>query len=100
MEIIRKYKVVIVKSDKPSSQIPGIKQAFEYKKILNLALFISKVAKEEDADLIVYPSQGARGVIACYIASLLCSKPWTVIIQPGATIINQIYFSLHIKWDR
>lgn len=86
MEIIGKYKIVIRGSEKHNPRIPGLKQAFEYKRILSLALFISKVAKEEDADLIVYPSEGTWGVIACFLASRFCSKPWTAIIQPGASL--------------
>jgi len=67
---------------------PGLKQLFSYKRLLSLALFISKVAKEEDADLIISPSEGAWGVLACYFASIFSSRPWTAIFQPTTDLLQ------------
>jgi glycosyltransferase involved in cell wall biosynthesis len=85
-ELLRKYRVIKRDFGRTNVRFPVLKQACEYKRILSLAFFISKVAKEENADLIVYPSQGTWGVLSSYLASLLCSKPWTAIFQPGASM--------------
>lgn len=91
MEILGKYKVIKRDFKKGETLIPGLKQLYKIKRIVNLALFISRVAKEEDADLIISPSEGTSRVLASYLASIFCSKPWTAIFQPTEDLLQPSY---------
>jgi glycosyltransferase involved in cell wall biosynthesis len=91
MEILGEYKIIKRGFKKMDALFPGLNQVYSYKRILNLALFISKVAKEEDADLIISPGEGTMGVLASYLASIFCSKPWTAIFQPTVDLLQPSY---------
>ena len=91
MEILGQYKVIKRDFRKMATLSPGLKQLYSYKRILSLALFISRVAKEEDADLIVSPGEGTKRVLASYLASIFCSKPWTAIFQPTTYLLQPSY---------
>jgi glycosyltransferase involved in cell wall biosynthesis len=91
MEIIGQYKVMRWDFKKRNITFPGLKLAYNYKIMLNLALFISKVAKKEDADLIITPSEAPFGVEACYIASIFCSKPWTALFHTWEDLYHPSY---------
>lgn len=92
MEILRKYRVIKGNFENKDHSFPGLKQLFTYKRILSLALFVSKIAKREAADLIISPSEVVESVMVSYLASLFCSKPWTAIFQPTSDLL-QPYFS-------
>jgi glycosyltransferase involved in cell wall biosynthesis len=83
-EIIGRYAVkgVVFKSN--TTHYPVLKQFNWYKRLIKRALLISRVVKEENADMIVAPSEGLSGVLACFIASFFCHKPWTSVFQPFA----------------
>jgi glycosyltransferase involved in cell wall biosynthesis len=68
--------------------IPGLRQVASFERVLKLALFISRVDAKEDADLIVNPSERTEGVLACFLASIFCAKPWTAIFQPFAELLQ------------
>lgn len=91
MEILREYKVYKNDSQRREISIPGLKQIAMFKRILQLALFISRVAQKEDADLIVNPGEGTYGVLASFLASILCSKPWTAVFQPTTDLLQPSY---------
>ena len=90
-EILGQYKVIKRDLKKEIGTIPGLKQLHIVKRILKLALFISKVAKKEDADLILTPDEGIERVLASYLASRFCSKPWTAIFQPTEYLLQPSY---------
>jgi len=83
-EIIGKYTVRWGDFRSSATPYSGLKQLCWYKRIIKRALFISRVVKEEDADMIVAPSEGLSAVLACYLASFFCRKPWTSVFQPFA----------------
>ena len=91
MEILGQYKVFKKDFKENGVIFPILKQVYSYKRIVDLALFISRVAKEEDADLIINPNEGTFGVLTCYLASVFCSKPWTAIFQPTAYLLQPSY---------
>jgi glycosyltransferase involved in cell wall biosynthesis len=91
MEILGQYKVFKKDFKENGFAFPIMKQVYSYKIIVDLALFISRVAKEEDADLIINPGEGTFGVLTCYLASVFCSKPWTAIFQPTAYLLQPSY---------
>jgi glycosyltransferase involved in cell wall biosynthesis len=87
--ILKEYKVFIRKnSGKNGSQLPVLKQAYSYKRILSLGLSIYRVAKRENVDLIISPSEGLETLAASYLASVLCSKPFTAIFQPTSYLFQ------------
>jgi glycosyltransferase involved in cell wall biosynthesis len=61
-----------------------LRQREIFKDALILSNLIAEVAQKENVDLIINPSEGTREIVACYLASIYCSKPWTAIFQPGA----------------
>jgi glycosyltransferase involved in cell wall biosynthesis len=91
MDILGQYKVFKKDFKENGAVFPGLKQVFWCKRILSLALFISRVAKEEDADLIISPGEGTWGVLVCYLASIFCFKPWTAIFQPTTDLLQPSY---------
>jgi hypothetical protein len=91
MEILGQYKVIKTDFKKEESSILGLKQIFTFKRIVKLALFISRVAKEENADLIIVPGEETEIVLKSYLASIFCSKPWTAIFQPTTDLLQPSY---------
>jgi len=91
MEILDQYKVIKRDVKKDYHSILGFKQLHMIKRIINNALLISRIAKKEDANLIISPSEGNESVLTSYIASLFCSKPWTAIFQPTKRLLQPSY---------
>jgi glycosyltransferase involved in cell wall biosynthesis len=91
MKILKMYKVVKRAPQKTGTLYPRLKQIYSYGRILNFALLISKVAKENGADLIVSPEEGVEGVAASYLASIFCFRPWTAIFQPFQDLLRPSY---------
>ena len=78
METLSSYKVYMdsyAKGLRP--RIPGLRQVFIYKNIIDCALLISRVAQEEDVDLIISGSEDTEGLLTSFIAGTYCKKPWT-----------------------
>jgi glycosyltransferase involved in cell wall biosynthesis len=92
LNILKQYKVFKLNFKNHRITIPVLKQLDWYKRMFSLAFFISKVARKEDADLIVSPSEWTFGVLACYFASKFCSRPWTAIFQPTSDLLQPTYF--------
>lgn len=87
LRIIENYDVIQGTIGKTESKVSPIERPINYcKRIFKLALSIYKAAENQNVDLIVYPSESLWGVLASYLASLFSSKPWTAIIQPGASL--------------
>jgi glycosyltransferase involved in cell wall biosynthesis len=82
-EVLSSYKVYMdsyanwPSAPPPHLRIPGLRQAFIYKNIVDSALLISKVALEEDVDLIIAGSEDTGCSLTSYIAGNYCRKPWT-----------------------
>jgi len=87
LDTLSNYKVYMKNHGEKLSQISGLKQAFAYKNIFDSALAISRVAKEEDADLIV-GSEELESLWASCIAGRYCKKPWTAVFQPTSDILQ------------
>lgn len=52
-----------------------------YKNLIKLAKITAEIAKKENVDLIVSPSETHSKFLLSYLTGLLSSKPWTVIFQ-------------------
>lgn len=92
MEIIGNYKAFKLDFEKTETNILGLRQLHTIKRIIKRALFISRVAKEQNADLIITPSEGTERVITSYLASFFSSKPWTAIFQPTEDLLQPSCF--------
>ena len=89
MELLKSYKVIKLDLEsKSSSQFFPNKQLAMFKRIIKSAVLLSKVAREEKADLLINPEEGTERVFATYLASILCSKPWTAILQPTTDLLQ------------
>ncbi|MEM2146861.1 MAG: glycosyltransferase [Candidatus Jordarchaeaceae archaeon] len=91
MDILRQYKLFKKDFKDRSLTLPALKQMSSFMRIFCLALFISRIAKQENADLIINPGEGTFGVLTCYFASVFCSKPWTAIFQPTSYLLQPSY---------
>jgi glycosyltransferase involved in cell wall biosynthesis len=91
-EIIKGYKIyfVDVRSNKRMAfHVPHVLVTIgTYFRSLLFALSISKIARENNVDLIYGPSEGTQMVWSCYCASVLSKKPWSALFQ-GTTHLLQ-----------
>lgn len=87
LDALANYKVYMKGRSERLPQTSGLTQAFACKKIIDSASFVSRVAKEEDADLIV-GSEELESLLTSYIAGRCCRKPWTAIFQPTTDILQ------------
>jgi glycosyltransferase involved in cell wall biosynthesis len=60
---------------------------FSYSNIFRSALSISKIAVDEDADLIV-SGEDPQSLLTSYLAGNLCSRPWTAVFQPFSDLLE------------
>jgi glycosyltransferase involved in cell wall biosynthesis len=60
------------------TRVPGLRQALFYKNLIKSALSISRVALEEDVDLIIGGSEDMGSSIRACIAGNISRKPWTI----------------------
>lgn len=109
-EILKRYKTYHLDVEKIKLLTPrmfrGLKVATSYWDCLLLAMSISKIAREENVDLIVGPSESTQMVWTCYFSGKLSNIPWTVIfqgtndlLQPtlGLSPINPINVLKHVS---
>lgn len=91
LEVLGKYKVIRRDLKKRKTSIPVLEPLYKLKRLIDSALYVSRVAKEEDADLIVAPDEGTERVLTCCLASIFCSKPWTALFQPTTDLFQPSY---------
>lgn len=87
IETLSNYKAYVKPFKERQSQIPGLKQAFSYVNILRSALSVSKIAVDEDADLIV-GGEEPQSLLTSYLAANFCSKPWTAVFQASRSLFQ------------
>lgn len=80
-KVLSNYTVYFSNFGEKHASFPGLKQFFIYRNILLSALLVSRIALDEDADLIV-GGEEFQSILTSYIAGKLSSKPWTAIFQP------------------
>lgn len=84
-EILKRYKTYCLNYGKiklfTSRMFRDLKAATPYWGSLISAMSISKIAQEENVDLIVGPSEITQMVLTCYLSSKLSRIPWTAIFQ-------------------
>jgi len=109
-EIFQQYKSYIIKPQKIRFLTPLVyrfsKTATIYMSFFSLALAVSKIALEEDVDLIVGSSEGYQNVWISYLSGKICNKPWTFIFQaqrddfqptPGLAPLNLFNVLNHVS---
>jgi len=88
LEALSSYKVYMDRhANRLPPPIPGLRQAFVCKNIINSALLTSRVARKENADLIVGDG-GTESLLTSYIAGGYCMKPWTAVFQPTTDLLQ------------
>jgi len=87
------YKTYMRENKEDQTLIPIVEQLASYKAAYLSALDISRIARREDADIIVSQSENPLSILKCYLAGKLCSKPWTVILQ-GFPIAGNLDYEL------
>jgi len=91
-EIFHQYKSYIISPQKIRFLTPLIncfsKTATTYMNFLSLASSISKIALEEDVDLIVGSSEGYQHVWTSYLSGKICNKPWTFVFHGQKDILQ------------
>lgn len=84
-EILRQYKSYIIDPQNVRLLTPHVHRFLKavtiYRDFFLLASIISKIAQEEDADLIVGPGEGYQMVWTSYLSGRICKKPWTAIFH-------------------
>jgi glycosyltransferase involved in cell wall biosynthesis len=84
-DVCRQYKSYIIHPQNIRLLTPkvhgSLKTAITYMDFFQWALTISKIAREEDVDLIVGPSESSQIVWISYLSGRMCHKPWTAIFQ-------------------
>jgi glycosyltransferase involved in cell wall biosynthesis len=81
METLSNYKVYVKDFKEMQSSIPGLKQILSYSNMFRSALSVSKIAVDEDSDLIV-GGEEPQSLLTSYLTGKFCSKPWTAVFQP------------------
>jgi glycosyltransferase involved in cell wall biosynthesis len=87
METLSNYAAYVNDFKERQSSIPGLKQVFSYGNIFRSALLVSKIAVDEDADLIVGGEEPVS-LLTSYLAGKFCSKPWTAVFQPATDLLQ------------
>jgi glycosyltransferase involved in cell wall biosynthesis len=84
-EVSRDYKTYVIDLHEirffPSSVSRVLKVFKPYWDAFSLAISISKVARKENVDLIVGPSEGPQRVWTSYFSGKTSNKPWTSVFQ-------------------
>jgi len=109
-EILSKYRSYIIDFRKIKLLTPrmprGLKAVTSYWDSFLLATSISRIAREENVDLVVGPSEGSQIVWASYFSGRICHVPWTALFQgtthllqptPGLGPINPINVLKHVR---
>ncbi len=86
-ETLSNYMAYVKQFKERRSPIPGLNQVFIYFDMFRSALLVSKIAVDEDADLIV----GGEDLpfLTSYLAARFCSRPWTAVFQPGTDLLQR-----------
>jgi glycosyltransferase involved in cell wall biosynthesis len=87
MKVLSTYKVYLGNFERKISAILGLKQFTLYLHIFRSALFVSKIAKAENADLIV-GGEELESILTCYLAAKFSKKPWTAVFQPFNSLLQ------------
>jgi glycosyltransferase involved in cell wall biosynthesis len=87
METLSNYTAYVKDFKERRSSSPGVKQVFSYSNIFRSALSVSKIAVDEDADLIV-GGEEVESLLTSYLAGRFCSKPWTAVFQPTTDLLQ------------
>jgi glycosyltransferase involved in cell wall biosynthesis len=87
MDTLSNYTAYVKDFKEKQSSIPGLNQAFSYGNIFRSALSVSKIAVDEDADLIV-GGEDPQSLLTSYLAGKFSSKPWTAICQPTTDLLQ------------
>jgi glycosyltransferase involved in cell wall biosynthesis len=87
MKVLSSYKVYLKNFKEKQASLPGLKQVFIYRNIIRSALFVSRVALDENADLII-GGEGVQSILTSYLAGRFSSKPWTAIFQPTTVLLQ------------
>jgi glycosyltransferase involved in cell wall biosynthesis len=91
-EIIKGYKTYFIDVELNKRLAIHVLHVFKtigtYFRSFLFALSISKIAHNENVDLIFGPSEGTQMVWSCYCASVLSKKPWSALFQ-GTTQLLQ-----------
>ncbi|MFX1521740.1 MAG: glycosyltransferase family 4 protein, partial [Promethearchaeota archaeon] len=87
LEVLSNYTFYLSNFIEKASSLFGLKHFFFCRKILLSALLVSKIAIDENADLIVGGEELQSILISC-IAGKLSSKPWTAIFQPTTYLLQ------------
>jgi hypothetical protein len=85
-ETISKY-TVYIKNDNRLPNIPGLKQLCSIRNLLCSSLYIARVANSQKVDLII-GQETTESLLITYLASKLCSKPWTALFQPFSDLLQ------------
>jgi glycosyltransferase involved in cell wall biosynthesis len=109
-EILEEYKSYVINLPKIKLLTPhmprGLKAITSYWDSFLLATSISKIAREENVDLIVGPSEGTQIVWTSYFSGRMCHIPWTALfsgtsqlLQPTAVLgpINPVNVLKHVS---
>jgi len=108
-EVSKKYKTYVIDLQKirlltPANRI--LKVLKPYWDAFSLAISISKIARKENVDLIVGPSEGPQRVWTSYFTGKMSYKPWTAVFQgerflfkptPKLGPINPINMLAHVS---
>lgn len=86
-ETLSNYKVYVTDFKERQSSISGFKQVFLCSSLLRSALSVSRIALDEDADLIV-GGEEPESLLTIYLAGKFCSRPWTAVFQPTTDLLQ------------
>lgn len=87
LDVLSNYKVYVKNVARESPLIPGLRQAVTYMGIIDSGLKASRVAREENVDLIV-GSEELNSLLTSWIAGRYCGKPWTAVFQPTSDTLQ------------
>jgi glycosyltransferase involved in cell wall biosynthesis len=87
MKALSNYTVYLKDFGVAKSSVTGFKQLFSYGDVLHSALSVSRIAIDEDADLIV-GGEEPQSLLTSYLAGRLSSKPWTTVFQPTTDLLQ------------
>jgi glycosyltransferase involved in cell wall biosynthesis len=87
MKVLSPYTVYLKNFKEKRASLPGLGQVFVYRNIIRSASFVSRVALDENADLIV-GGEELQTILTSYLAGKFSSKPWTAIFQPTTVLLQ------------
>jgi glycosyltransferase involved in cell wall biosynthesis len=91
IEILKQYKTYRIDLKEnmfSSSKTFGLKAAASYFESFLTGMYVSKIARKENVDIIVGPSEGAQMVLVSFFAGCLSRRPWTAIFQGTSDLLQ------------